>query len=63
MYESCRFHVQGKIIALGDYSLEQFKKCLECKHFRTRCEDYSCWHSNGIECLLEIKSHFEKKGS
>lgn len=68
MYSSCNFWTtdkngksEGKSVSIHSYTLEQFKKCLHCKHFRTFYEDYSCDKPDGKECLLGHADYFEAK--
>lgn len=65
MKYSCAFLI-GKnedIVMSGQYGLEKFRECLDCKYFDTSCEKYVCRHDDGKQCLLQVGTinHFEKK--
>ena len=51
----------GKSIGPGRFTLEQFNKCLKCRHFGTSFDDYQCNKPGGKDCLVELVDLFEAK--
>lgn len=46
----------------GQFALDKFKQCLQCKHFETYGPSYRCNHIDGKNCLLQIGiNKFEAK--